>query len=963
MPIDSDIDAVLDSNLDAAIDAQLDTALDSRLDALLPAPTTPTNETVIGQGVSLVEDDSEPTGAVEGIGEFGMGVVGELHKRGLGPSVTGVLSGLGIETSARPEDFPEATPAQKAVAEITRDLTDPATALLGMFKGVKAGGAALGAFGAASEVAGQANEFGEVVDLSKVAERAAIDGTIGLAIGKLGKLVTDKAAAVREADEVMLDVAGLAKQKIAEGINPSTAFSEASLELGVDSLKAAKAARSGAQQAARRVASDADTLKELNRVIDEDLVLLGSKGQRLARTVRESGMVQAPLRKMTETGFVKHADALLTPISTRIANISKPVATALRRHELAEHQLVGQSFQRVRPWVNAVKRLRKTAPAQAKALDVALMNANETGGFHAAEAIMARNGLPMEAWATVRAELEGIRPQLQALGQTRLGLDNFFPRHVKDIKALRESIDPESGGAIARALDEAAIAKRAAGNGTGELTVAESSRVVNSVLRKTTGTAVTGKSRTIDEVTADLAKHYDNVEDSLPDYLSNALRDISSRKFWGNGANGKRVDGELTPVLLEELQKLTPDTQGELETLLQSRLSGAATPTGSITQHFKNLSYLVTVANPLNTMVQFADLPLAAYKNGMGASMRAAFQAMQTGRASAIVDDVIAKYPDQAGSVLTAIQRGGDSELASAVARMPIPVEARSKLLTKLTGAQSTLQSNIDIADVGLIDNIAAEITKDRGSLAKATEFMFKTSGFAKLDRFGKRVHMNGSLNKLRKMDAQKMIDTYGSGYADIIPKAQADLAAGNTKSPEVISLVWHDLLDMQPITLSELPEVYLKHPSSRMIYTLKSFGLKQMDIMRRDALQEMAAGRVGNGVKNLMTLTAATTVGVGSYRAAKDMILAKDDVSTGDRVLDSMLGMVMLSKYTADQVGKGDLKGAIASQIIPPAVSLYGDAIKDVISIADQDAEFEFEVGKHLPVVKDIMARSKNDG
>ena len=44
------------------------------------------------------------------------------------------------------------------------------------------------------------------------------------------------------------------------------------------------------------------------------------------------------------------------------------------------------------------------------------------------------------------------------------------------------------------------------------------------------------------------------------------------------------------------------------------------------------------------------------------------------------------------------------------------------------------------------------------------------------------------------------------------------------------------------PINSTEMPLKYLKHPNGRVFYMLKTFTIKQFDVMRRDGIHLMKA-------------------------------------------------------------------------------------------------------------------------
>ena len=122
----------------------------------------------------------------------------------------------------------------------------------------------------------------------------------------------------------------------------------------------------------------------------------------------------------------------------------------------------------------------------------------------------------------------------------------------------------------------------------------------------------------------------------------------------------------------------------------------------------------------------------------------------------------------------------------------------------------------------------------------------------------GKETLVNATIGKMRsqaKKDSpalrKKMELMFGKEAESVLN----DLKEGK-KSENVLFLAFNELAEMQPISLSEVPETYLRAGNGRIFYMLKTWNIKLLDTFRREALQTMQTNPV-RGLKNLVWLTA----------------------------------------------------------------------------------------------------------
>ena len=158
--------------------------------------------------------------------------------------------------------------------------------------------------------------------------------------------------------------------------------------------------------------------------------------------------------------------------------------------------------------------------------------------------------------------------------------------------------------------------------------------------------------------------------------------------------------------------------------------------------------------------------------------------------------------------------------------------------------------------------------------------------------------------------------------------------------------VLFNELMDVQPITMSQMPTAYLNATKTaggfgRLMYQLKTFTLKQMDIVRTRALQKIANGRVVEGTAEL----AKYSLILGGTNATAQTIKRQiqDWIEGGDR-MDRWLNenpteVAMISNNILKLWGIGEreknyltstaVKKLWQDQLTPVAVSKASDAFR----------------------------------
>ena len=289
---------------------------------------------------------------------------------------------------------------------------------------------------------------------------------------------------------------------------------------------------------------------------------------------------------------------------------------------------------------------------------------------------------------------------------------------------------------------------------------------------------------------------------------------------------------------------------------------------GKFVQDVKNISYSMTMGSPISAITQIGDLAWAIYEN---------------------------------------------------------PKETAPALLRSLVR-----KSKLKKEDLG-IDRIGQEF-QTIGGTAKAVNRIFKVVGLETMDNIGKEVLINSSLKKLQKQ-AQKPSEAFKAELYRIFGKESnqviKDLKNGNT-SENVKMLLFSKLLDFQPVALSEMPRGYINHPTGRIFYQLKTFTIKQMDIFRRKAIWKIRNPKTRvRGLKDLVSLAVIFSLANATADVIKDFILGRP-THIDDLVIDQMLRLVGISKYTTWKIRSGEIVEAVTSVAGIPIAGIIESTVRD---------------------------------
>tara|TARA_B100000795_G_C22797631_1_gene440181 strand:- start:102 stop:3167 length:3066 start_codon:yes stop_codon:yes gene_type:complete len=615
-------------------------------------------------------------------------------------------------------------------------------------------------------------------------------------------------------------------------------------------------------------------------------------------------------------------------LSTRIRDIDEAMGFNLRAYDMRVSANTHAAQKEVEDFARLVTKATDDMPEEAVTrLNKHLFN----GEFKQAAGMLGRYGDANSAMSKVESYLATKYTELKDAGYKDLGqIDNYFPRKVKDYDGLSLALGKNNAGEsiiqkanTAKLLELNKLRKSEGKPEALELSNAEKNDVINKVVqsrmnsRGGSGKLTQTQKRAITEVPEELAKFYESPVDSLFRYIRSTEEKIAKGKFFGESATTKPdVDGSLQPNQLDidlSVNKIVAKANKDndlsnaeldnLTNLLMTRFVAGEKAMNKSLQFFRNVGYATTLANPLSAATQAADISVSAYVNGM------------------------------------------------------------SHTLAALVG-----KNKVEVEDIGLMRAVSEEMKNER-EMADSLHWLFRKSGFHAIDKLGKNVMLNASLRRASKLvktekGIEKLRRKYGKAMGEEFDGFVNSLKKGDIDENVKIFL-WSELADVQPIALSEMPESYLNSPNGRLFYMMKSFTLKQFDIIRRDIKQEYQKGNKKEAFRNaaaymLFVPTANTLVSETKDRAQGRGGYINSPSDAFDQYMVNFFKTFGGSSYLKDQVTTGRVSAAAANFIIPPTGVIEG-SIKSANQLIEGKAPTN--VLRHFPLAGKVWDNFYNGG
>ena len=592
---------------------------------------------------------------------------------------------------------------------------------------------------------------------------------------------------------------------------------------------------------------------------------------------------------------------IVQPLSAYVERLSPEMNGRMKRYDHSMHQRVAEYEAKALPFTNVLEKLDEQT---LQIVHLNLMNQN----FKAVDDILAGvSDDAVQAFQAYKTLAKTVEKDLTEAGLKINGIENYFPRQVTDLPTLQRMLGSTQKTAIDRLKVKrlAEINRRRPVNKLTQLTKTQENELLNDIL---SGKVILGKdsqgknilaNRKISEVTSEMVPYYASPVESLKNYLRSSAIKVEQGKLFGQGNRvlkeaGDEFDNEASlGLLLNQLRSqghLTAKSEFEVAQALQVYFNNGQKSPNKIIAELKSLGYLQTLGNPQSTLTQIKDLGMAAYAQGLFPTIRSA-----------------------------------------------------------IPGLRSSRNPTVTSKQQGLADTIAADFN-EAGKVTKALNWVLEKTQFKRVDQFGKNVTMKAALSKWSSAVKNpkgigQLKAKYGKAFAEDFDQLVIDLKNGVSTSRTDL-LAWHELTRTQPISAYEMPIGFLNNPDFRIAYSLKSFMLKQLQLVRDDVLSK-AGTQTAEAAMNATRYAVLLNMAGIPVDVTKDLILGRpvDMDRIHDYAYGNLLSFVGVSPYVRDKyLAQGDVTGVMGSFAIPAVFGTLNDVVKDVMSYTAEDDAFSLE-------------------
>ena len=612
--------------------------------------------------------------------------------------------------------------------------------------------------------------------------------------------------------------------------------------------------------------------------------------------------------------FRKGLDKFVSPVITRLYNISPVLADKMVKLEFNTAKSMREDLDEISVWLEHFRDL----PKQTKTRLTQHLN---NGEFDKARELMRiiSKGMDVEFDTKILPFLDKKFGQLDSTGKINKK-ENYFPRLVKERAELNLKLDKIKQGEIGAPVEmvhglrkiiadkELQYKRDLSDTEIGDLANSWFLRPENEKIIRKLGFE---KRRVIKEITGDLIKHYDTADQALTAYLTRVNHQFHIRNFLGKRVdNTELLDEDIIQdsignlvARLEKEGELRAGASTEIRDLLRARFIGGERGSDYWIQKARDFGYITTLGNPHSALTQLGDIGTSLFLHG----------AWNT--STAIVKTLTGKNPVKYSDFGTDV-------------------------MAELTHA-------------GAINSFSR----------KTLDFSLRKGGFRAIDMLGKNVNINASLTKWSKMSKSPKLEAnfrarFKNSYSDIELDKLVDDFKNFENSGAVTSdmnyVTFTELLDAQPIALSSLPEAYLANPNGRLWYQLKTFALKQVDLVRRTIVKKASQGDLVGATADAMRYSIMVGGTNTASTALKDTIR---DVLSGDKeALDTFEETLDNDPYLVKEIAKNTIK----VMGFDPDRAGYGEAVSFTPAPFDVGAGIVADVAdadlantlKYVPIV-----------
>ncbi len=279
------------------------------------------------------------------------------------------------------------------------------------------------------------------------------------------------------------------------------------------------------------------------------------------------------------------------------------------------------------------------------------------------------------------------------------------------------------------------------------------------------------------------------------------------------------------------------------------------------------------------------------------------------------------------------------------------------------------------VKDVGLLQQTTGEFLREGATgwqrrFNNLSDVTFQASGFRGADRAGKSLTLTAAAKRgqLKALDGSLEKEYSWLFNRNEMKALKSDLINGR-RTQRVKEFTAAELAKLQPSDMAQMPKWYIDHPNGRLLYMLRTFGIKQLQQINRLVIQQAKQGNQKEAIKNGLAYLAVVGGGNTLLNELRQPVKG-EEIGDLDRMatyfVDFMLGVATVnsqSTYSLEKAIEGNPKSFVGG-FMPVPLDMVEDVSSDVLPLVagNKDLEETIKEGKgvlwapYMRVVQPIL-------
>lgn len=356
-------------------------------------------------------------------------------------------------------------------------------------------------------------------------------------------------------------------------------------------------------------------------------------------------------------------------------------------------------------------------------------------------------------------------------------------------------------------------------------------------------------------------------------------------------------------------------------------ISGEARSPNPIVQALSSVAYATTLAGPLSAILNIADIPLLGAKYGG----RAALEGLGSLKPFKSIPNADLK-------------------------KMGLNDQSFGEFVSRVNGQAKD--------SVGFLNKMAE-------SFRNGTDMLMKGSGFAAMDKVGKRGVMRGVLRSaVDDANSGKLAGDWSFYFnedelgilTEQLKKHGMDWTKYTGRGSELVEeLMFAGLGQQQLINAAGRPSAWSRNPNLRPLWALRGFVIKQQALALREVVGNIKAGKPEEAAKYLGRYAAYGAGGYAVINEGRQALFGDGEISAsglamgyGDAWASLLTANTLgLNDYQYGQIKNNGILYTLAAGLAPVAATRPLDILGTAIDVVDQERPPQRLLTEALPIVK----------